>query len=152
MAFFLRQCEGRDPSSYVFSNAAGRAWANNYRHLFKGTIRDAGLNDRIVFHSLRHTYASQLVQAGTPLSIIAQQLGHATTDTVSRTYGHLAPSTLGAEIRSRFAPLDPALAVEVDRRKKQLSSLSRSLQENALEAPIDPAWPRSNFCRGGFFS
>lgn len=152
MAFFLRQCEGRDPSSYVFSNSAGREWASNYRHLFKGTVRDAGLNDRIVFHSLRHTYASQLIQAGTPLPIIAQQLGHATTDTVSRTYGHLAPSTLEAEIRSRFAPLDPALALEMDRRKRQLSSLSRSLQEHVLEAPMDKAWPRSNFCRSGFVS
>lgn len=105
-----------------------------------------------MFHSLRHTYASQLVQAGTTLPIVAQQLGHATTDTVSRTYGHLAPSTLETEIRSRFAPLDPAFALEVDRRKKQLSSLSRSLQEHVLEPPMDQAWPRSNFCRGGLLS
>jgi integrase/recombinase XerD len=148
MAFFLRQREGRDPSAFIFSNAAGRPWAGNYRHLFKGAVREAALNDRIVFHSLRHTYASQLVQAGTPLPIVAQQLGHATTDTVSRTYGHLAPSTLEAEIRSRFAPLDPALMVEVDLRKRQLSSLSRSLQQTALEGEEDRSWPRSNFCRG----
>lgn len=146
MAFFLRQSEGRDPSSYVFLNAAGREWASNYRHLFKDAVREAGLADRIVFHSLRHTYASQLVQAGTPLPIIAQQLGHATTDTVSRTYGHLAPSTLEAEIRSRFSPLDRAFAEEADQRKRQLSLLSRSLQENVLEAQADQAWPRSNFC------
>lgn len=148
MAFFLLQSEGRDPSSYVFLNAAGREWASNYRHLFKDAVRQAGLNDRIVFHSLRHTYASQLVQAGTPLPIIAQQLGHATTDTVSRTYGHLAPSTLEAEIRSRFSQLDPALAEEVDRRRRQLSSLSLSLQEQVIEAPAVRAWPRSNFSRG----
>jgi site-specific recombinase XerD len=150
MAFFLCQSEGRDPSEFVFSNFAGRPWATNYRHLFKGAVREVGLNDRIVFHSLRHTYASQLVQAGTPLPIVAQQLGHATTDTVSRTYGHLAPSTLEAEIRSRFAPLDPVLAIEVERRKRQLSSLSRSLQEQILEAPDDSVLPRSNFCRGQF--
>jgi integrase/recombinase XerD len=118
MAFFLRQRDGRDPTAWLFPNAAGRPWANNYRHLFKDAVRRAGLSDRIVFHSLRHTYASQLVQAGTPLSIIAQQLGHATTDTVSRTYGHLAPSTLESEIRSRFAPLDPELVSEVDVRRK----------------------------------
>jgi integrase/recombinase XerD len=152
MAFFLRQCEGRTPSSFVFANSAGREWASNYRHLFKAAVREAGLTDRIVFHSLRHTYASQLVQAGTPLSIIAKQLGHATTDTVSRTYGHLAPSTLEAEIRSRFALLDPTLTAEMDRRKRQLSSLSRSLQENALDVPEDQALPRSNFCRGGLLS
>lgn len=150
MAFFLCQSEDRDPSEFVFCNSLGRPWATNYRHLFKSAVREAGLNDRIVFHSLRHTYASQLVQAGTPLPIVAQQLGHATTDTVSRTYGHLAPSTLEAEIRSRFAPLDPVLAIEVERRKRQLSSLSRSLQDQVLEAPEDSVLPRSNFCRGWF--
>jgi integrase/recombinase XerD len=148
MAFFLRQSDGRDPSSPVFLNAAGREWASNYRHLFKDAVREASLTDRIVFHSLRHTYASQLVQAGTPLPIIARQLGHATTDTVSRTYGHLAPSTLEAEIRSRFSLLDHAFVEEADRRKRQLSLLSRSLQENVLEAPADQAWPRANFCHG----
>lgn len=149
MAFFLRQREGLDPSAFIFSNVAGRHWASNYRHLFKEAVRRAGLNDRFVFHSLRHTYASQLVQAGTPLPIVAQQLGHATTDTVSRTYGHLAPSTMEAEIRSRFAQLDPALALEADRRRKQLSALSQSLQVHTLEGSADEAWPRSNFCHGG---
>lgn len=152
MAFFLRHREGRDPSSYLFSNDVGRPWASNYRHLFKAAVREARLNDRIVFHTLRHTYASQLVQAGTPLPIVAQQLGHATTDTVSRTYGHLAPSTLEAEIRMRFAPLDPVSAAEADRRKRQLSSLSQSLQGKVLEPPIDQAHPRSNFCRSGLLS
>jgi hypothetical protein len=66
MAFFLRQRDTRDPTDWLFPNAAGRPWANNYRHLFKDAVRRAGLSDRIVFHSLRHTYASQLVQAGTP--------------------------------------------------------------------------------------
>jgi integrase len=149
MAFFLRQREGRDPSDRLFCNVAGRAWAGNYRHLFKAAVRGAGLSDRIVFHSLRHTYASQLVQAGTPLPIVAQQLGHATTDTVSRTYGHLAPSTLEAEIRSRFAPLDPTLAAEADRRRQDLKALSVSLQGGGPDTAAELAWPRSNFCRGG---
>ena len=148
MAFFLRQREGRDPNDALFPNAAGRPWANNYRHLFKDTVRRAGLSDRIVFHSLRHTYASQLVQAGTPLSIIAQQLGHATTDTVSRTYGHLSPSTLEFEIRSRFAPLDPKLLAEAEERRRDLEELSRTLQGQELAGPDKRAWPRSNFSRG----
>lgn len=148
MAFFLNlrdQCGGED---HLFKNAAGRPWAMNYRHLFKDAVRRAGLNDRIVFHSLRHTYASQLVQAGTPLSIIAQQLGHATTDTVSRTYGHLAPSTLESEIRTRFAPLDRVLAAEATGRRTELDLLSSSLQGDKIERSDESAWPRSNFSRG----
>jgi integrase/recombinase XerD len=148
MAFFLRQRDGRDPTDWLFPNAAGRPWANNYRHLFKDAVRRAGLSDRIVFHSLRHTYASQLVQAGTPLSIIAQQLGHATTDTVSRTYGHLAPSTLEAEIRSRFAPLDPELVSEADERRKTLRH-SAGLSKGKISRVLgEHAWPRSNYSRG----
>jgi hypothetical protein len=60
------------------------------------------------FHGLRHTYASQLVQAGAPLSVVAEQLGHANTVSVSRTYGHIAPQIREAEIRQRFFSLKSA--------------------------------------------
>ena len=46
---------------------------------------------RMNFHSLRHTFATRLASAGTPLHILRDLLGHANLDMVSR-YAHLIPS------------------------------------------------------------
>ncbi|QTO41360.1 tyrosine-type recombinase/integrase [Desulfovibrio desulfuricans] len=54
-------------------------------------ISDA--RQRIVFHSLRHTFASWLVQNGTPLYTVAKLMGHSTLEMTQR-YSHLTPDTL----------------------------------------------------------
>lgn len=93
-----------------------------------------------MFHGLRHTYASQLVQAGTPLPIVARQLGHANTDTVSRTYGHLSCIDIERELERRFAPLTQDMHID----RTRLGSIRRSLQDDA--PVLDPgSWPMSNF-------
>ena len=70
----------------------------------------AGLPKAFCFHGLRHTYASQLSQAGTPLLVIAEQLGHRNIETVSRTYGHMQPQIRSSEVRARFEAIQPASA------------------------------------------
>lgn len=47
---------------------------------------------KVVFHSLRHTFASWLVQRGTPLYTVATLMGHSTLEMTQR-YAHLAPDT-----------------------------------------------------------
>jgi site-specific recombinase XerD len=54
----------------------------------KQTIRRAGLPENLHFHSLRHTYASWLVQGGVSLYQVAKLLGHANTST-AEIYAHL---------------------------------------------------------------
>lgn len=49
--------------------------------------------DGLTFHSLRHTFASWLVQRDVQLKKVAKLLGN-TTDEVDRTYGHLLPDDL----------------------------------------------------------
>ncbi|MBK0399010.1 site-specific integrase [Limibaculum sp. M0105] len=152
MLFFLSLCEGRPSHSLIFVRDDGRPWEPRHnRYLFKRAVRDAGLPAEFVFHGLRHTYASQLVQAGTPLSIVAEQLGHASTSTVSNTYGHLAPQVREAEIRRRFEPI---------REEEQDSMRSASLKSGTdwSDAPDwrsyarvddDTSWPKSNFSKAG---
>jgi integrase len=64
---------------------------------FNRVVAALGLNDdiedprqKVVFHTLRHTFASWLVQRGVPLVTVARLLGHATTAMTER-YSHLAP-------------------------------------------------------------
>lgn len=53
----------------------------------------------ISFHELRHTFASELINKGMPLSFVAEQLGHADTRMVERYYGHLAKEALKKAVR-----------------------------------------------------
>lgn len=64
---------------------------------FQNIVRAVGLNEgitdrrnRIVFHSLRHTFASWLVQKGVPLYTVQKLMGHKTVIMTQR-YAHLAP-------------------------------------------------------------
>jgi integrase len=43
----------------------------------------------ITFHGLRHTHASQLIDAGVDIVTISSRLGHASPDITLRVYAHL---------------------------------------------------------------
>lgn len=66
------------------------------RTLPDGTVEYVEISDarlRVVFHTLRHTFASWLVQKGQPLYTVAKLMGHTTLEMTER-YSHLAPDTL----------------------------------------------------------
>jgi integrase len=45
--------------------------------------------DGLTVHALRHTYASQLIDAGVDIVTISRRLGHAKPDITLRIYAHL---------------------------------------------------------------
>lgn len=63
---------------------------------------EAGLptagEDKIVLHSLRHTFASRLVRAGVPIYEMSKLLGHSSVVTTQRFYAHLNADTLRSSI------------------------------------------------------
>lgn len=61
----------------------------------------AKISPSVNFHALRHTWASHSVMNGVPLMVVAKNLGHADTKMVEKHYGHLAPSFIVNEIRSK---------------------------------------------------
>lgn len=140
MSFFLDQSEGKGEEDLVFMMASGKPWTGHHKHLFKNAVRAADLPERFVFHGLRHTYASQLVQAGTPLAIVARQLGHSNTDSVSRTYGHLSCQSIEEEVTRRFATLGGS---QDDPRLKKLRNTLQSFEA----APS--SWPQKNYSHSG---
>ena len=56
---------------------------------FKKALREAELGDGHCFHSLRHTFASQLVQKGISLYMVQKLMGHANIKT-TEIYTYLA--------------------------------------------------------------
>ncbi|MFZ1519744.1 MAG: tyrosine-type recombinase/integrase, partial [Ignavibacteriaceae bacterium] len=55
---------------------------------FKKIIRKANLNEKIHFHTLRHSFASLLVQKGVSLYVVKELLGHEDLAT-TQIYSHL---------------------------------------------------------------
>lgn len=63
---------------------------------WRRACREAGINDNeLVIHSLRHTCASRLVQAGVEIKVVQEWMGHRSIQTTLR-YAHLAPANLEA--------------------------------------------------------
>jgi integrase len=79
--------------SYVFSTSGGCKRREEFiSKRFKSYVRKAELDERFTFHSLRHTFASHLVQNGVSLYIVSKLLGHSNLKT-TEVYAHLAPDT-----------------------------------------------------------
>ncbi|MCD6934217.1 tyrosine-type recombinase/integrase [Escherichia coli] len=74
---------------------------------WKAALRRAGIDD-FRFHDLRHTWASWLVQAGVPLSVLQEMGGWESIEMVRR-YAHLAPNHLTEHARQIDAILNPSV-------------------------------------------
>jgi integrase len=59
-----------------------------HTHYFKQYVIKAGLNRKYCFHTLRHTFASRLVQKGVSIYVVSKLLGHRDIKT-TMIYSHL---------------------------------------------------------------
>ena len=94
----MRRYMGND-TGLVFE-AVGGGKVKMVSATFARTVEAIGLNrgvtdprQKAVFHTLRHTFASWLVQAGEPLYTVAKLMGHSTM-AMSERYSHLAPDNM----------------------------------------------------------
>ncbi len=78
---------------YVFEYRGAPIQESLATHRFKIYVRMAGLDPKIHFHSLRHTFASWLVQDGATLYEVQKLLGHSSL-TMTQIYSHLEPEQL----------------------------------------------------------
>jgi site-specific recombinase XerD len=78
---------------YVFTYIDRPIEMHSLTHAFKRFARLAELPEAIHFHSLRHTFASWLVQDGVSIFQVGKLLGHSNTKT-TEIYAHLQPETM----------------------------------------------------------
>lgn len=78
---------------FIFHDSGRRLLDSTITHKFKRYIRTAKLNPRLHFHSLRHTFATWLVQNSVSLYEVQKLLGHSSIK-ITEVYAHLAPNAL----------------------------------------------------------
>ena len=79
---------------FVFINRLGRHLSRNYVFMFlKQAVENAGLNKHVSPHSLRHSFATELVENGADLRAVQEMLGHESIST-TEIYTHLTRDAL----------------------------------------------------------
>jgi integrase len=81
----------------IFSDNGHQLRGNNVTKRIRHYIRKAGLRRELHFHSLRHSFASLLVQSGESLYMVQKLLGH-TSPRMTQVYSHLEPTNLHRSI------------------------------------------------------
>ncbi|MCX6021630.1 MAG: site-specific integrase [Chloroflexi bacterium] len=64
---------------------------SNLRRGFHRHLKRAGLPD-IRLYDLRHTCATLMLQAGVPVKVVSERLGHSSLVMTLRIYAHVRPS------------------------------------------------------------
>ncbi len=88
----LRPFKSSDPARYVFGSVRSKYQVpTSIDSAFRDAMERAKIRN-FKFHDLRHCCASYMAQAGVPLNVIAEVLGHRKLD-MTRRYAHLTTQT-----------------------------------------------------------
>ena len=96
--------ERGDPESLVFPTFDGREYVDTpttFRDAVEAMGFNQGITDqrqKVVFHTLRHSYASWLAEAGTDIYTVGKLLGHSTVQMSAR-YAHLGPGAMQEAVK-----------------------------------------------------
>ncbi|PSH02654.1 MAG: integrase [Acidobacteria bacterium] len=106
------------PNELVFP-ARGGGKIIQVSDAFDRTVRALGLNagvedarQKVVFHSLRHTFASWLVEQGVDIYVVKELMGHGNLSMTER-YSHLSPDKLRRAVKTLEAGIEKAAEKKV---------------------------------------
>ena len=93
------------PTVYFIENPNGGLYsAGSVRSFLKKSCRAAGIHKKVTPHTLRHSYATHLLEQGTDIRYIQELLGHSKPET-TMIYTHVTQKSL----RDIKSPLDTSL-------------------------------------------
>lgn len=93
------------PKTWLFEGEQkGRQYsANSLRSILKQALKRAGIRKSVTLHTLRHSYATHLLESGTDLRYIQEILGHKSSKT-TEIYTHVSKKDI-QQIKSPFDDL-----------------------------------------------
>ena len=93
------------PKYFLFESPEGAKYSTTSVHIILNqAIKKAGIKKRVTMHTLRHSFATHLLEQGTDLRYIQSLLGHESTKT-TQIYTHVTTKGFD-QIKSPFDNLD----------------------------------------------
>lgn len=88
------------PTLYLFEGARGGVYSqSSIQAIIKKALKTASIQVQATSHSLRHSRATHLLNAGVDIKLIKDFLGHSKLETTEK-YLHMSVSTLADKLRS----------------------------------------------------
>ena len=113
-----------NPSEYIFPDNKGNR-QHEVSNTFGRIVDNLGFNqgithrkDKVVFHTLRHTFASWLAMQGTPIFTIKELMGHKSIEMTMR-YAHLIPDQKKEAVKELESKFNSAKSAQLGIVKSQ---------------------------------
>lgn len=97
---YLATREDNHPALFLSTQSERRMTPTNIQLIFKSACKNAGINKKITPHTMRHSFATNLLQNNTNMRYVQEMLGHSSLQT-TQMYSHVVNEDLRAVFKEK---------------------------------------------------